>query len=151
MGRDQGGPNRQGEQMKNRDELICAIFWKPQVLNPRSNGGDVSMEPWGTSQETGTAGSRCLSLSLTCPLTLSPHFRHSFSDFHHQLGWSDWRTVIVTCPVLDIHRHLWPEVAVLPVTLGSVLWICEMPLNRQAVPLLVNISTTYGGSIIQPW
>ena len=89
VGRDQGGPNRQGEQMKNRDELICAIFWKPQVLNPRSNGGDVSMEPWGTSQETGTAGSRCLFLSLTCPLTLSPHFRHSFSDFHHQLGWTE--------------------------------------------------------------
>ena len=68
----QGGPNRQGEQMKNRDELICAIFWKPQVLNHRSNGGDVSTEPWGTSQETSTAGSRCLSPSLTCALTLSP-------------------------------------------------------------------------------
>ena len=69
------------EQMKNRDELICAIFWKPQVLNPRSNGGDVSMEPWGTSQETGTAGSRCLSLSLTCPLTLSPHFSRRWPMF----------------------------------------------------------------------
>lgn len=30
VGRSQGGPSRQGEQMKNRDELICAIFWNPQ-------------------------------------------------------------------------------------------------------------------------
>ena len=46
---------------------------------------------------------------------------HKFLEINlHKALWSDRPAVIVTCCVLDTHRHLWPEVAVLPVTLGRV-------------------------------